>query len=54
MIPSGSQLLPAQKPQTFQIISPGYDGDYGFGGIFNATDAGLATVTLKNFRQLAY
>ena len=33
--PSRSQLLPAQKPQTFQIISPGYDGEYGSGGVFN-------------------
>lgn len=33
--PSLSQLLPAQKPQSFQIISPGYDGEYGSGGVFN-------------------
>jgi general secretion pathway protein G len=33
--PSGSQTLPSQKPQTFQIISPGYDGLIGFGGVFN-------------------
>jgi len=32
---SGSQTLPAQKAQSFQIISPGYDQDYGQGGIFN-------------------
>jgi prepilin-type N-terminal cleavage/methylation domain-containing protein len=25
----------AQKPQTFQIISPGYDGEYGSGGVYN-------------------
>jgi len=25
----------AQKPQSFQIISPGYDGEYGSGGVFN-------------------
>ncbi len=37
VVASGSQLLPPQKPQSFQIISPGYDGEYGFGGIFNAT-----------------
>ena len=24
-----------QKPQTFQIISPGYDGEYGSGGVYN-------------------
>ena len=33
----------AQKPQTFQIISPGYDGEYGSGGVYNAqlTNSGL-------------
>ncbi|MBS0262759.1 MAG: prepilin-type N-terminal cleavage/methylation domain-containing protein [Planctomycetes bacterium] len=31
----GSQTLPAQKPQSFQIISPGYDGKYGTGGVYN-------------------
>jgi general secretion pathway protein G len=33
----------AQKPQTFQIISPGYDGEYGSGGVFNTqlTNSGL-------------
>ncbi len=41
--PTGSQQLPAQKPQTFQIISPGYDGDYGSGGVYSANlpNAGL-------------
>jgi general secretion pathway protein G len=41
--PSGTQTLPAQKPQTFQIISPGYDGDYGWGGVYNPSlkNAGL-------------
>jgi general secretion pathway protein G len=34
-VASQSQTLPAQKPQSWQIISPGYDGDFGFGGIFN-------------------
>jgi prepilin-type N-terminal cleavage/methylation domain-containing protein len=24
-----------QKPQTFQIISPGYDGEYGSGGVYS-------------------
>jgi general secretion pathway protein G len=33
---SASQTLPAQKGQTFQIISPGYDGLIGFGGVYNA------------------
>ncbi|MBI3865192.1 MAG: type II secretion system protein [Planctomycetia bacterium] len=32
---TATQSLPAQKPQTFQIISPGYDGDYGYGGVHN-------------------
>lgn len=32
---SGSQTLQAQKGQTWQIISPGYDGDFGFGGVYN-------------------
>lgn len=32
---SGSQLLAPQKAQSFQIISPGYDQDYGSGGVFN-------------------
>lgn len=30
-----SAALPAQKAQSFQIISPGYDGNYGVGGVFN-------------------
>ena len=34
--PQGSQLLPPQKSQSCQIISPGYDGQYGAGGIFNS------------------
>jgi hypothetical protein len=40
----GSQTLPAQKAQTFQIISPGMDNDYGVGGLFNPTltNAGLS------------
>jgi len=33
--PTGSQTLPGQKPQSWQIISPGYDGVFGVGGIFN-------------------
>lgn len=33
--PQGSQTLPPQKPQSFQIISPGYDGNYGLGGAFD-------------------
>jgi hypothetical protein len=38
-----SAALPAQKPQSFQIISPGYDGNYGVGGVFNPnlTNSGL-------------
>jgi len=38
-----SAALPAQKPQSFQIISPGYDGKYGIGGVFNTslTNSGL-------------
>jgi prepilin-type N-terminal cleavage/methylation domain-containing protein len=42
--PSGTSLtLPPQKPQTYQIISPGIDGEYGLGGAFNASlpNAGL-------------
>jgi prepilin-type N-terminal cleavage/methylation domain-containing protein len=30
-----SSAYPAHKPQTFQIISPGVDGFYGKGGVFN-------------------
>ncbi|MGQ0636717.1 MAG: type II secretion system protein [Planctomycetaceae bacterium] len=33
--PGSSTTLAAHKPQTFQIISPGYDGQYGSGGVFN-------------------
>ncbi|HEY3968782.1 MAG TPA: prepilin-type N-terminal cleavage/methylation domain-containing protein [Planctomycetaceae bacterium] len=32
---TGSQTLPAQKAQSCQLISPGFDGLYGFGGVFN-------------------
>jgi general secretion pathway protein G len=40
---AGSQQLPAQRPQSFQIISPGYDGSFGSGGVFNSKlpNAGL-------------
>jgi prepilin-type N-terminal cleavage/methylation domain-containing protein len=41
---TGSQLLPAQKPQSWQIISPGYDASYGWGGVYNNS----ATTTLPN------
>jgi general secretion pathway protein G len=34
-VAGSSQTLPGQKQQSFQIISPGYDGDYGEGGVFN-------------------
>lgn len=30
-----SSVYPPHKPQTFQIISPGVDGQYGKGGVFN-------------------
>lgn len=40
----GSQLLPPQKPQTFQIISPGYDTLYGSGGVFNPNLVGSGLV----------
>jgi len=30
-----SAALPPQKAQSFQIISPGLDGQYGLGGVFN-------------------
>lgn len=38
-----TQGFAAQKSQTFQIISPGYDAQYGSGGVFNPslTNAGL-------------
>jgi general secretion pathway protein G len=32
---TGSQTLPSQKAQSCQLISPGFDGLYGFGGVFN-------------------
>lgn len=31
-----TQVLPAWKAQSYQIISPGTDGDYGTGGVYNA------------------
>lgn len=34
---SATQGLSAQKSQSFQIISPGYDGNYGSGGVFNSS-----------------
>jgi prepilin-type N-terminal cleavage/methylation domain-containing protein len=39
-----TQGFPAQKAQTFQIISPGFDNDYGKGGVFNSNlgNAGLS------------
>jgi prepilin-type N-terminal cleavage/methylation domain-containing protein len=52
---TGSQLLPAQKPQTWQIISPGYDASYGLGGVYNTslTNNGLQNMNdydnLTNF-----
>lgn len=40
---TASQTLPAQKALSFQIISPGYDNNYGNGGVFNPslTNGGL-------------
>lgn len=40
----GTQTLPAQKPSSFQIISPGYDQSYGQGGVWNPQlpNSGLA------------
>lgn len=32
---TSTQSLTAYKAKSFQIISPGYDGEYGQGGIFN-------------------
>ena len=45
--PLDSRSLPAQKPQSFQIISPGYDGQYGSGGVHNPNlpNSGLVTAT---------
>jgi prepilin-type N-terminal cleavage/methylation domain-containing protein len=42
-----SQSFTAHKPQTFQIISPGYDGEYGAGGVFNPDlpNSGLTDVS---------
>lgn len=41
---AATQSLPAQKAQSFQIISPGMDNLYGLGGVFNTAlgVAGLA------------
>lgn len=36
VVASGSQLLPAQNSQSCQIISPGFDGNFGQGGVFNS------------------
>ncbi len=38
-----SAKFPAQKTTGYQIISPGYDGEYGFGGVYNTdlADGGL-------------
>ena len=32
---NGATNSAAQRPQSFQIISPGYDTNFGFGGVFN-------------------
>jgi prepilin-type N-terminal cleavage/methylation domain-containing protein len=42
--PGTSHNLAAHKPKGFQIISPGYDGLYGFGGVFSTglPNSGLA------------
>lgn len=47
-IPTGSQTLQPQKGQSFQIISPGYDGDFGWGGVFdsNLQNSGLIALDL--------
>lgn len=40
---SQSAKFPAHKATGYQIISPGYDGEYGFGGVYNPdlADSGL-------------
>ncbi len=49
-IPSGTTPAgaSAHKPQTFQIISPGFDGEYGVGGVFDASNPALLTEDLDN------
>jgi general secretion pathway protein G len=44
-----THALPAHKAQSFQLISPGIDGEYGSGGIFNPSlsDAGLTNAAAK-------
>ncbi len=39
-----SAALGSQKPQSFQIISPGYDTSYGSGGVFNTNLPGSGLV----------
>ena len=36
---TGASAAAALKPQSFQIISPGADGQYGTGGIYGASTA---------------
>lgn len=47
LIPGNATFgFPPLKPNSFQIISPGYDGEYGSGGVFNPElpDSGLTDV----------
>lgn len=34
-----TQSLPPQKPQSYQLVSPGYDNDYGSGGAYTQGSA---------------
>lgn len=48
-----SAKFPAHKATGFQIISPGYDGEYGFGGVYNPdlADSGLRAMDGTPDRQ---
>lgn len=50
--PQGSQTLPPQKAQSFQIISPGYDGQYGLGGAFDPNQPNGALSNVADYDNL--
>lgn len=47
-----TKTLPPQKPKTFQIISPGYDGQHGLGGAINPQLPNSGLVDQRDFDNI--
>lgn len=48
-----SATAPAHKPNSYQLLSPGFDGQYGTGGYFSTTDAAWSTGRQNEWDNIA-